>query len=106
MNDEPSKFEYAMNQAYKTEEFFDEHPNPMGLEIFKFEGLDEFTLYCDQAAKGIFLFEMKFSNWKKAQYYQRILTNLLGLSVDVYRCKKKLFLRKQYLNFVNSGGKR
>lgn len=94
MNSNTKSSEYTLSQNWKIEEFFDEHPMPFELEIFKFEGLKQIVLYCAQTVKGKYLIELKFDTWKRAQYWQRIVRNQLSLSVDVFRVKKKLFLRK------------
>jgi len=82
---------------WKVEEFFDEHPNPFNIEIFGFEGLKRIKVYTDITDKkqsGKFLFELTFKDWKKAQYYTRILLKTLNRHLDVFRIGKQLFLRK------------
>lgn len=85
-----------MNQ-WKVEEFFDEHPYPFNIEIFRFEGLSEMQVYADITsgeADETYLFKLTFKDWKKARHYTRILSNMLSGSLDIFRVGKNLFLRK------------
>lgn len=81
---------------WKVEEFFDEHPYPFNIEIFQFEGLSNIKVYADVTgnADEMYLFELKFKDWKKARHYTRIVANMLSSQLDIFRVGRKLFLRK------------
>lgn len=93
-----SKYENYSPARYqaqlKNEEFFDLHPNPWDVEIW--ETFENVRIYYDPKNPETILIEIKFQYWEKAEK-NRIKLDHIFKSVDlidVYRIRKKLFLRK------------
>jgi hypothetical protein len=79
------------------EEFFDLHPQPWDVEKHCILETTSFriSLYLDVQNPDTFLVEILYQDWQSCKYKEAMLGKVLENSdVDVYRIRKKLFLRR------------
>ena len=78
---------------FNNEEYFDLHPSPW--EIEKYEITKNISIYLDINNPETFLIEIHYTSWHEAKYKEDIFRYMLrNVSLDLYRNRYKLFLRK------------
>jgi len=79
--------------TFNNEEYFDLHPHPYNVD--KYFVKEDIIMYVDLDNPETFLVEIHFDNWQEAKHAEAKATYILKNSdVDVYRNRKKLFLRR------------
>lgn len=77
----------------KNEEYYDLHPSPWDIEFVRIT--ENIIAYIDHVNIETFLIEIRYDSWKEALKYEKLWVYMLRNSdVEIYRSRKKLFLRR------------